>query len=148
MLTTSLCKIYYMETLGKRIRRSRKDAGLTQQELADRAGVTRSAITQWEADDIKNLRPDNLFRAADAMSVEAKWLAIGEGSRFANQNEFKPELLELVVTTVHTCLVESRKRLKPDKMGVLIRLLYQRHIEDFKPEISQNEIFELLDMAS
>lgn len=148
MLTTALCKIYYMETLGKRIRQSRKAKGLTQQELADRAGVTRPAITLWESDDIKNLRLDNLFRAADALGVSAKWLATGEGASLADQNEFKPELLELVVTAVHTSLAGSRKKLKPDKMGTLIRLLYQRHIQDFQPTITEHEIFELLDMAS
>jgi len=37
-------------TLGERIRRARKAAGLTQKELALKVGVTRPAVGQWESD--------------------------------------------------------------------------------------------------
>ena len=38
------------ETLGKRIMRHRKDLGLTQDQLAEKLGVTAQAVSKWEND--------------------------------------------------------------------------------------------------
>ena len=38
------------ETLGKRIVQHRKDMGLTQDQLAERLGVTAQAVSKWEND--------------------------------------------------------------------------------------------------
>ena len=37
-------------TLGQRIQELRKGAGLTQEQLAERMGVTRQAVSKWESD--------------------------------------------------------------------------------------------------
>ena len=37
-------------TLGQRIQKLRKGAGLTQEQLAERMGVTRQAVSKWESD--------------------------------------------------------------------------------------------------
>ena len=37
-------------TLGQRIQELRKRAGLTQEQLAERMGVTRQAVSKWESD--------------------------------------------------------------------------------------------------
>ena len=36
------------ETLGERIRAARQAAGLSQEKLAERLGLTRQAVTKWE----------------------------------------------------------------------------------------------------
>ena len=47
-------------TLGEKLKNSRKSAGLTQEQLADKLMVSRQAVTKWEADrgipDIENLK--------------------------------------------------------------------------------------------
>lgn len=47
-------------TLGEKLRRARKDAGLTQEQLAEKLLISRQAVTKWEAGrgmpDIENLR--------------------------------------------------------------------------------------------
>ena len=47
-------------TLGEKIRKLRSDIGLTQEQLANKLGVSRQAITKWESDkgmpDIDNLK--------------------------------------------------------------------------------------------
>lgn len=47
-------------TLGEKIRNYRKQAGLTQEQLADKLFVSRQAITKWESDagtpDINNIQ--------------------------------------------------------------------------------------------
>ena len=37
-------------TLGRRIQEGRKSAGLSQEALGERLGVSRQAVSKWEAD--------------------------------------------------------------------------------------------------
>lgn len=50
-------------------------------DLARAAGVSISAVMQWESNKTKNLKLDNLFKIADALGVEARWLGTGEGNK-------------------------------------------------------------------
>lgn len=47
-------------TLGKKLKEARKQAGLSQEQLSEKLGVSRSAVAKWETDngipDIENLR--------------------------------------------------------------------------------------------
>ena len=47
-------------TLGEKIKRLRKETGISQEELADKVGVSRQTITKWESNlglpDIENLK--------------------------------------------------------------------------------------------
>jgi len=59
-----------MISLGKRIREARKQAGLTQEELAERIGVSRTAISRFELGEIEpSLR--NLAAMAGELNVSA-----------------------------------------------------------------------------
>lgn len=62
-----------MGGIGHRIRDARRRAGLTQQELGRRCGVSRAAIAQWENG---TTQPSlgHLQRAADALGVWVAWL--------------------------------------------------------------------------
>lgn len=66
-----------MTTIGERIREARNRAGVTQPVLAEMVGVSASAVSQWESGSTKGLKPDNLFRVADALRVSPRWLAVG-----------------------------------------------------------------------
>lgn len=65
--------------MGTRLKKAREEAKITQQALADYIGLSRAAIAQWETGNTKNIRPENLFKAAEKLSKSAKWLALGEG---------------------------------------------------------------------
>lgn len=65
--------------LGLRIKKSRVSKGLTQDQLASKASCTKGAVSQWEKGDVKNLRIERLYQVADALGVEARWLATGHG---------------------------------------------------------------------
>jgi transcriptional regulator with XRE-family HTH domain len=71
-----------METLADRIITRRRELGLQQSHLADIAGVSESAVSQWEKGKTKNLKLEHLFAIADALKVHARWLALGQGPRF------------------------------------------------------------------
>ena len=56
-------------------------SGLTQAELARRCKVGRASVNGWLKGRATNIRPQHLFMLADALGVEARWLATGEGPR-------------------------------------------------------------------
>ena len=61
------------ETCGARIATARRKAGLTLQSLADKIGVSKQAVSLWEADD-RSPRLDNLRAIASACSVPVQSL--------------------------------------------------------------------------
>lgn len=60
-----------METLGQTLRRVRRAAGLSQQELAERAGLTASGISQLERGVRTRPYPHTLRALADALELDA-----------------------------------------------------------------------------
>jgi SOS-response transcriptional repressor LexA len=66
-----------MGTIGQRIRQSRKEAGLTQEALAGKCGVSRAAVAQWEGD-VTKPSLDHLQEAAVTLDVWLPWLTTGE----------------------------------------------------------------------
>lgn len=64
--------------MGRRIRQARLAAGLSQQRVADRFGISRAAVAQWEAGDT-NPGTAKLEGVADVLGVRIEWLAIGRG---------------------------------------------------------------------
>jgi len=56
--------------VGKELRRARERAGLTQEQLSFRAGLSRPYISQLERN-LKSPTVDTLFRICDALDVSA-----------------------------------------------------------------------------
>jgi transcriptional regulator with XRE-family HTH domain len=75
---------------GSRIRAAREALGLTQGGLAERVGVSRSAVAQWETDRSGQIRA-NLTRISAALGVSVGFLVTGEGSRPPDQLETSEE---------------------------------------------------------
>lgn len=73
------------ETLGDRIRKTRIELGLTQAEVAKRAKVTSSAISNLEQNTRFTSR--SLLAIAAALGVSANWLETGTGEKRLNPNE-------------------------------------------------------------
>jgi transcriptional regulator with XRE-family HTH domain len=65
--------------LALRIRKARRIAVLSQQELARRLEVTRSAVSNWEADAGVSPATDRLVELARVLHVSFEWLATGRG---------------------------------------------------------------------
>ena len=66
------------QSIGERIRESRKKLGLNQSELAARIGVTQPAIANWESG-VHDPRRLMLAKLADTLAVAPEWL--GSGAR-------------------------------------------------------------------
>lgn len=87
ILTCNFGRIAYMTNMGERIRAKRKELKLTQQALAELAGVNRVTVTGWEKDDYQP-NGANLQALADALKCDPTWLVSGKGEPF-NPPELK-----------------------------------------------------------
>lgn len=66
--------------LGIRVEKRRKELGLSQRRLAVLTGVSQGAINQLALGVTHDVRPTTLFKLAEVLEVDAKWLAFGEGA--------------------------------------------------------------------
>ena len=65
--------------LSMRVRKARHPAGLSQQVLAERMGVTRGAVANWESA-VAVPAARRLARIANVTGVSYEWLATGRGA--------------------------------------------------------------------
>ncbi len=72
------------QDIGTRIRAVRRERSLTQDELAELVGVSRSAVAQWETGRTGQIT-GNLSRIAGALGVAVEYLMIGDDKRAAGE---------------------------------------------------------------
>lgn len=65
---------------GMRLRKARKDRGMGQEELAEKAGVSQSMISDLERGLSKSPVGTNLVSLAQTLKVNPDWLATGKGN--------------------------------------------------------------------
>ncbi|UZR29057.1 XRE family transcriptional regulator [Methylococcus mesophilus] len=78
-----------METIGERIAFARKAAGLSQEELGAKLGVTKAAVSNWETGATKSPTPDNVLGVAKATGYRIEWLITGKEPREAEYSRRK-----------------------------------------------------------
>jgi transcriptional regulator with XRE-family HTH domain len=86
-----------MKSAASRVKLARRAAGLTQAGLAERLGVSRSAISQWERVDGSNPTAANLGNLALALACSFEWLATGRGSKSAGSKFSRSEPADTAV---------------------------------------------------
>lgn len=87
------------ESLAERVKRSRAEAKLTQNQLGTAAGISSAAIGLIEIGDTKAIRSEHLFAIARAVNKNPEWLANGRGP------ERPPGALD---TIIHALPAEAR----------------------------------------
>ncbi|MGH8105260.1 MAG: helix-turn-helix transcriptional regulator [Arenimonas sp.] len=75
------------KTLRDRIRSARLTSGLSQAALAEKVGIQRSAVAQWERINGCSPTVENLGKIATITSVRFEWLATGRGHRTLTAQE-------------------------------------------------------------
>lgn len=73
----------FMDSLGARLRRKRREMGWTQEQLAVKAGTNQAVIQKIENG--KSLRPRKIDEIAEVLEVNPAWLMFG--GRSANLSE-------------------------------------------------------------
>lgn len=71
-------------TISTRLKERRLALGLTQQQLAELAGVRQQTIHRIESG--TSVRPRNLVEIADALNCTPKWLLWGDGDQNSSEN--------------------------------------------------------------
>ena len=72
--------------LAARIKERMDELGLSAADLADACGISVQAVYQWLSGKNKNLKHEHFFALCDALNVNPRWLALGEGAKVAAQN--------------------------------------------------------------
>lgn len=81
---------FAMNTVGKRLRHVREQRGLTLDQLADRAGVSKSFL--WEVEQDKSgISGERLLRVANALGASLDFLLRGEPT----PNSYRPPVIEI-----------------------------------------------------
>jgi transcriptional regulator with XRE-family HTH domain len=91
------------EQIAARIRRRRKGMGLTQGEVAQRVGVSRSAVAQWETARA-GLRSVHFYQIAQVLSVSVTFLLEGSPDELHGGATIADERTLL---TLYRCLNET-----------------------------------------
>lgn len=121
-----------LATLAERIAARRKELGLRQEDLADAAGVSKAAVSQWERGETKNLKLEHLFKIADALKLHARWLALGQGPRYvvvaiaATLLTLPPRIADAAVTYAGCVLCQMRSVFR-DAMSRLSAFSLSQH---------------------
>ena len=77
-METVLLEIMNTTTLGQRLKQARESAGMKQRDLGKRAGVSESAISQWESGTIEKIAAGRLAAVASVLNVSLDWLLSGD----------------------------------------------------------------------
>ena len=97
--------------IGERIRAARQARGITQEQLAEEVGVSRSAVAQWETGRAGQLT-GNLSRIAEVLGVGIEHLAHGRDRRGPIQAGTGDEL----------ALLRMYRESSPDDRQLLLRM--------------------------
>lgn len=102
--------------LASRVRTARLKTGMTQTELAESIGVTRSAIAQIESGATRSLAPLTAMRLSEVTGLPARWLEAGEGAPADVGSDSSAALCMVELT-------ERLARLNPELREGAVRML-------------------------
>lgn len=91
--------------IGHRIAQARKEAGLTQQELADRLLVTRRSVQGYESGAVVPYRRLNAL--AEALGRSAAWFLSGDPEALRNEDDLRKGLRRLLHEELSSLLDDS-----------------------------------------
>jgi transcriptional regulator with XRE-family HTH domain len=98
------------EAIGRRIRDARRERGMTQDQLAERIGVSRSAVAQWETGRAGQVT-GNLSRIAAALDLNVEYLMFGSDKHAPGEVRQGDEL----------ALVRLYRECDPEDRQILLR---------------------------
>lgn len=65
------------QNFGDRIKSARIKAGMSQEALADKIGISKQSISAWERGISKKIEGENLVKAAQVLGVSESWIQTG-----------------------------------------------------------------------
>lgn len=114
-----------MTSIGDRIKAEREAAQLSQAALGKKAGVTGSAVSQWEVGKTKGESTVNFLRIASALNVRPEWLATGRGRKGPEVPNFDEEKMREAIELTARTIQARRWRLTPQQIGAVCLHLFE-----------------------
>ena len=96
--------------MNERLKKLRKTLDLTQQKFADRLGVKRNTVGQWECG-INAITDQVVFSICRDFDVNEEWLRTGEGEMFAAPTAASDKIMDFAAEIARNDDKEFRKRL-------------------------------------
>ncbi len=113
-----------MNNLTDRIRAARKQAGLTQADVAKILRISVSAVNQWEQGLIKNIKLCHFFALANLLDQDPQWLATGKTFPLTRKPSLTSPLSDdPALTKEEKILLRQVRRLDATPRKMLIRFL-------------------------
>lgn len=108
-----------MDTIGSRLREARKARGLSQEELAKRAGVGQSAVGNIESG--RSNGAETLHKFAAVLGYRLRWLEVGDGPREGAGPAKSPPLAAVLTELARS--IAARPRIDRIQLAALLPLL-------------------------
>jgi transcriptional regulator with XRE-family HTH domain len=146
MIASKVRTLPFMSSaFGDRVKQAREAKGWSQSDLAGKVDVSRQAIFSIETGENKSMRPENLFKVADALEVKARWLATGDGPKTPELDKtISAETLRAAVMDVEKAIHKTTGKLTLEKKCELITAVYEMYISGEKP----SNVVRLVQLAS
>ncbi|MBF0187395.1 MAG: helix-turn-helix transcriptional regulator [Magnetococcales bacterium] len=128
-----------METIGERLKHIRNERGLTQDQLAQKAGIARQTIMAIERGQTQE--PRKVLPLCQALGISLEWLLNGEGDIYKSYQNCDLELVQMVALHVLQADRDANWKLNPDdlatliKQGVALMIEYRQDEKDDKKNI-------------
>lgn len=138
--------------IGQRLKAAIDDVpGMTGASLAKEIDVSKAAVYQWINGSTKNMRPTNLFRAADALKINPRWLITGEGERTAvkpggadeRRHDFAPDVF--AIATLYNELHRSLKVQVRSFLAMAVQLRRLGYEISMEPDDRADDFYKTLE---
>lgn len=113
-----------MNNLTDRIRAARKQAALSQADVARALHISVSAVNQWEQGLIKNIKLRHFFALANLLGQDPQWLATGKTFPLTRKAALTSPLSDNpALTNEEKILLHQIRRLDTTPRKMLIKFL-------------------------
>jgi transcriptional regulator with XRE-family HTH domain len=123
-------------TTGEKIRRLRKERGMTQEELGKKIGVQKAAINKYEAGIVINLKREVINKLAKALGVSPVWLMNDEAEwppmDFNAELKKRIDQLQTIEAQILAAGVDSMPKEKREQALNIMKTIFIDYADFFK----------------
>lgn len=102
--------------VGALIKQARMAKGMTQEELAEKVGVKKSAVAKWENGRVSEIKRSNLKNLADALGLNPNQL-LGDSDIVRDPVGMAQELADIYLDKELRSMITEYKKLSNDKQA-------------------------------
>ena len=102
--------------VGYLIKKARMEKGMTQEELAEKVGVKKSAVAKWENGRVSEIKRTNLKNLADALGLDPNQL-------LGDEEYNKKPVIEDGLTESQRKLIAFAQTVPEDKAEMILKVI-------------------------